>query len=137
MTPVDGGNLTKANTGSPVNISGNPPEQSSAQTDSKMTVGQQKSSNVARTDRRSSSRNSSKIAKSSNTGNTAISTGQECPALPQREGEDTDERVRSIGTLTTHSDIGISTEPESLGPCEPGTNVNLSGIVWHETESGK
>lgn len=136
MTPVDGGSLVKANTGAPVNISGNPPEQPPAKTDSKMTVGQQKSSNEARTDRRSSSRNSSKIAKSSNTANAAVSTGQECPALPQRESDAPDERVRSVGTLTTHSDIGISAEPESLGPCEPGTNVNLSGIVWHETESG-
>ena len=28
------------------------------------------------------------------------------------------------------------TEPESLGPCEPGTAVTLEGIVWHETEGG-
>lgn len=137
MTPADGGNLVKANTVSPVNISGNTSEQPSAKTDSKMTVGQQKSSNEARTDRRSSSRNSNKIAKSSTTGNAAVSTGHDCPVLPQRDGDAPDERVRSVGTLTTHSDIGISAEPESLGPCEPGTNVNLSGIVWHETESGE
>ena len=29
------------------------------------------------------------------------------------------------------------TEPECLGPCEPGTAVTLEGIVWHETEGGK
>lgn len=34
-------------------------------------------------------------------------------------------------------DVGIVTEPECLGPCEPGTSVNLEGIVWHETEEGK
>ena len=28
------------------------------------------------------------------------------------------------------------TEPENLGPCEPGTSVNLEGIVWHETDTG-
>lgn len=28
------------------------------------------------------------------------------------------------------------TEPECLGPCEPGTAVTLEGIVWHETEGG-
>ncbi|ESO94586.1 hypothetical protein LOTGIDRAFT_118373, partial [Lottia gigantea] len=33
--------------------------------------------------------------------------------------------------------IGVSTEPDCLGPCEPGTSVNLEGIVWHETENGK
>lgn len=34
-------------------------------------------------------------------------------------------------------EIGVVTEPECLGPCEPGTSVNLEGIVWHETEEGK
>lgn len=33
--------------------------------------------------------------------------------------------------------VAVSTEPECLGPCEPGTSVNLEGIVWHETENGK
>ncbi|XP_050400007.1 zinc finger protein 608 isoform X2 [Patella vulgata] len=32
--------------------------------------------------------------------------------------------------------VGVSTEPDCLGPCEPGTSVNLEGIVWHETENG-
>lgn len=43
---------------------------------------------------------------------------------------------RTIGTLTTYADVGVETEPESLGPCEPGSSVHLDGIVWHETESG-
>lgn len=34
-------------------------------------------------------------------------------------------------------EAGVVTEPECLGPCEPGTSVNLEGIVWHETEEGK
>lgn len=34
-------------------------------------------------------------------------------------------------------EVGVVTEPECLGPCEPGTSVNLEGIVWHETEEGK
>lgn len=33
--------------------------------------------------------------------------------------------------------IGVITEPECLGPCEPGTSVTLEGIVWNETENGK
>jgi len=37
------------------------------------------------------------------------------------------------GTIT---DASTLTEPENLGPCEPGTSVNLEGIVWHETDSG-
>jgi hypothetical protein len=32
--------------------------------------------------------------------------------------------------------IGTVTEPDCLGPCEPGTSVTLEGIVWHETEGG-
>lgn len=34
------------------------------------------------------------------------------------------------------SHIGTITEPECLGPCEPGTSVTLEGIVWNETENG-
>ena len=32
--------------------------------------------------------------------------------------------------------VGTLTEPDCLGPCEPGTNVTLEGIVWNETENG-
>jgi hypothetical protein len=38
-----------------------------------------------------------------------------------------------VGTAT---DVATLTEPEMLGPCEPGTAVNLEGIVWHETDTG-
>lgn len=30
-------------------------------------------------------------------------------------------------------DEATSTEPDQLGPCEPGTKINLSGSVWIET----
>ncbi|KAG9331209.1 hypothetical protein JZ751_019752 [Albula glossodonta] len=43
-------------------------------------------------------------------------------------------RTRSIAVNT--SDIALATEPECLGPCEPGTSVTLEGIVWQETEDG-
>ncbi|XP_053329878.1 zinc finger protein 608 isoform X2 [Spea bombifrons] len=43
-------------------------------------------------------------------------------------------RTRSVGVNTC--DVGVVTEPDCLGPCEPGTSVNLEGIVWHETEEG-
>ncbi|XP_063328291.1 zinc finger protein 609-like isoform X4 [Pelmatolapia mariae] len=43
-------------------------------------------------------------------------------------------RTRSVAVNT--SDVALSTEPECLGPCEPGTSVNLEGIVWQETEDG-
>ena len=44
-------------------------------------------------------------------------------------------RTRSVASNTT--DMALATEPECLGPCEPGTSVNLEGIVWQETEDGK
>eukprot|EP00096_Caligus_rogercresseyi_P010715 TRINITY_DN3998_c0_g4_i1.p1 TRINITY_DN3998_c0_g4~~TRINITY_DN3998_c0_g4_i1.p1 ORF type:complete len:1376 (+),score=509.89 TRINITY_DN3998_c0_g4_i1:510-4637(+) len=37
----------------------------------------------------------------------------------------------SVGT-----EIGTMTEPDCLGPLDPGTSVTLEGIVWHETEGG-
>uniref|UniRef100_A0A8C8S0P1 Zinc finger protein 609 n=1 Tax=Pelusios castaneus TaxID=367368 RepID=A0A8C8S0P1_9SAUR len=43
-------------------------------------------------------------------------------------------RTRSVGVNTC--DMALATEPECLGPCEPGTSVNLEGIVWQETEDG-
>ncbi|CAG5134910.1 unnamed protein product [Candidula unifasciata] len=41
---------------------------------------------------------------------------------------------RSVGVDVRS--IGVLTEPESLGPCEPGTQVGLEGIVWKETDNG-
>ncbi|XP_068595441.1 zinc finger protein 609a [Brachionichthys hirsutus] len=43
-------------------------------------------------------------------------------------------RMRSVAVNTV--DAALATEPECLGPCEPGTSVNLEGIVWQETEDG-
>ena len=34
------------------------------------------------------------------------------------------------------AEVGTLTEPEPLGPCEPGTTINLDGIVWNETKGG-
>ncbi|KAK9497852.1 hypothetical protein O3M35_003764 [Rhynocoris fuscipes] len=48
------------------------------------------------------------------------------PTLPIQSKELVDVCVgTSVGTIT---------EPDCLGPCEPGTSVTLEGIVWHETE---
>lgn len=44
-------------------------------------------------------------------------------------------RTRSVGVNTC--DVALATEPECLGPCEPGTSVNLEGIVWQETDDGR
>lgn len=54
--------------------------------------------------------------------------------------------VKRIKCVSTHpksmvdvcvgTSIGTITEPDCLGPCEPGTSVTLEGIVWHETDGG-
>ncbi|KPP74160.1 zinc finger protein 609-like [Scleropages formosus] len=44
--------------------------------------------------------------------------------------------VRTRSAAVNTADVGLATEPECLGPCEPGTSVNLEGIVWQETEDG-
>lgn len=44
--------------------------------------------------------------------------------------------ISSTKECGTSTSIGTITEPECLGPCEPGTSVNLEGIVWQETEGG-
>ncbi|KAM4579415.1 zinc finger protein 608 [Fundulus diaphanus] len=60
------------------------------------------------------------------------------PALPTSNPKQLTVRTRSVGTST--QDGGVSGapdgEPAFLGPCQPGTSVNLEGIVWHETEEG-
>ncbi|XP_063932996.1 zinc finger protein 609 isoform X3 [Zophobas morio] len=49
------------------------------------------------------------------------------------EGANTHTEVSDVCIGTS---VGTITEPDCLGPCEPGTSVTLEGIVWHETEGG-
>ncbi|XP_038559745.1 zinc finger protein 608 isoform X2 [Micropterus salmoides] len=60
------------------------------------------------------------------------------PALPTSNPKMLAVRTRSIGTNTQDGGISGALEGDSacLGPCQPGTSVNLEGIVWHETEEG-
>ncbi|KAK5601496.1 hypothetical protein CRENBAI_025217 [Crenichthys baileyi] len=44
--------------------------------------------------------------------------------------------VRTCSVAVNTAEAALATEPECLGPCEPGTSVNLEGIVWQETEDG-
>ena len=37
----------------------------------------------------------------------------------------------------SEKDKMVMTEPDLLGPCDPGTSVQLQGIVWQETENGR
>lgn len=45
----------------------------------------------------------------------------------------TSPEMKSMSTCTS---VGTVTEPDCLGPCEPGTSVTLEGIVWQETDGG-
>ncbi|XP_072288791.1 zinc finger protein 608 [Eucyclogobius newberryi] len=44
-------------------------------------------------------------------------------------------RTRSVGTNTQERGSAEGEVPQR-GPCQPGTSVNLEGIVWHETQEG-
>ncbi|XP_044265222.1 zinc finger protein 609-like [Tribolium madens] len=43
---------------------------------------------------------------------------------------------KDVSDVCIGTSVGTITEPDCLGPCEPGTSVTLEGIVWHETEGG-
>jgi hypothetical protein len=43
--------------------------------------------------------------------------------------------TRDVSVDACH--VGVVTDPDCLGPCEPGTTVTLEGIVWNETENGE
>ncbi|XP_034027048.1 zinc finger protein 608 [Thalassophryne amazonica] len=60
------------------------------------------------------------------------------PVLPTAIPKQLMVRTRSVGTNTQDGSIPCSLEGDSacVGPCQPGTSVNLEGIVWHETEEG-
>ena len=53
----------------------------------------------------------------------------------QGEGNGDGVSDQCVGTDTCS--VATETEPDCLGPCEPGTHVNLDGIVWQETENGR
>lgn len=53
----------------------------------------------------------------------------------QGEGSSDGVSDQCVGTDTCS--VATETEPDCLGPCEPGTHVNLDGIVWQETENGQ
>lgn len=61
-----------------------------------------------------------------------VSNKQEPPSKRTKVGEDgPGRRDMCVGTS-----VAVNTDPDHLGPCEPGTSVTLEGIVWHETEGG-
>ncbi|XP_013784417.1 zinc finger protein 608-like isoform X1 [Limulus polyphemus] len=69
---------------------------------------------------------------------TAISPPQKKIKVEKQEEVYVDGILCARGTKdsSTCTSVGTLTEPECLGPCEPGTSVMLEGIVWQETDGG-
>ncbi|KAM8865416.1 zinc finger protein 608 [Synchiropus picturatus] len=58
------------------------------------------------------------------------------PTHPTSNSKQLAVRTRSVGTNTQEGGVVGGLEGNCFGPCQPGTSVNLEGIVWHETEEG-
>ena len=48
---------------------------------------------------------------------------------------DNQQMMRDVSVDTCN--IAVATDPDCLGPCEPGSHVVLEGIVWQETSNGE
>ena len=59
---------------------------------------------------------------------------QSCPESSLSSDESIISERKDAGTNTSQ---GTATEPDFLGPCEPGTSVLLEGVVWQETQGGR
>ncbi|XP_011314594.1 zinc finger protein 608 isoform X2 [Fopius arisanus] len=59
-----------------------------------------------------------------------------CSPPPTKKLKTSSNEPKDMSDVCVGTSVGTITEPECLGPCEPGTAVTLEGIVWHETEGG-
>ncbi|XP_067633114.1 zinc finger protein 608 isoform X2 [Eurosta solidaginis] len=62
--------------------------------------------------------------------------GIKSPPTKRAKHGDTSNTAKELVDICIGTSVGTITEPDCLGPCEPGTSVTLEGIVWHETEGG-
>jgi len=56
--------------------------------------------------------------------------------IPQKKQTTMGEDGPGRRDMCVGTSVAVNTDPDHLGPCEPGTSVTLEGIVWHETEGG-
>lgn len=61
---------------------------------------------------------------------------EESKSPPAKRAKHSDSSGKDMVDICIGTSVGTITEPDCLGPCEPGTSVTLEGIVWHETEGG-
>lgn len=114
-------------------------QQNLNQTNSVNSIKSQSTGTVIGTTSGSSSSSSSSIISSSSSSSSNSSTssiiddkrGTSPPPAKKMKTEPKETNDMCVGTS-----VGTITEPDCLGPCEPGTAVTLEGIVWHETEGG-
>ncbi|XP_022257251.1 zinc finger protein 608-like isoform X2 [Limulus polyphemus] len=77
-----------------------------------------------------------------NAQNPSEGDGPKTAPLPKRIKIETMEKMEevllppAVKDNSTCTSVSTWTDPECLGPCEPGTSVLLEGIVWQETEEG-
>ena len=55
----------------------------------------------------------------------------------EEEEEDEEDEEEKPSEILNPNEMATMTEPDNLGPCEPGTAVKLQGVVWKETDKGK
>jgi len=71
-----------------------------------------------------------------NNNNDLTSNVDEISSTKRFKREDLNHSSSKVDACVETVSVGLATEPDQLGPCEPGTSVVLEGIVWNETDSG-
>ncbi|XP_071444793.1 zinc finger protein 608-like [Hetaerina americana] len=94
------------------------------------------SSTVSSTGSSISSVVSSSSATSVTTSGGSVTSAPGSASPPPMKKLKTSNEPKDMLDVCVGTSVGTITEPDCLGPCEPGTSVTLEGIVWHETEGG-
>ncbi|CAF2127025.1 unnamed protein product [Rotaria magnacalcarata] len=71
-----------------------------------------------------------------NNNNDLMSNIDDISVTKRFKRDDLNSSLNKVDACVETVSIGLATEPDHLGPCEPGTSVVLEGIVWNETDSG-
>ena len=72
-------------------------------------------------------------------GSTSSPASSATPPEEDEEAEEADSAVLEINpsSLCQPNEQATMTDPDRLGPCEPGTAVKLQGVVWQESDRGE
>lgn len=125
--PLRGLSTNKSNTSN----SSNPPN-SGSDLASKFVKGAGETTGASALSVASSSSSSATVTASATSAE--VEGRNDSPPIKKLKGET--QLSRDMHDACVGTSVGTITEPDCLGPCEPGTSVTLEGIVWHETEGG-